>query len=104
MVYRVRQTDEAHQDLIHILQWLIKQHAGETGLRWFDRLQEAMETLSEHPQRCMLAPESKEFSFEVRQLVFGRKPHLYRVLFTIEEEAVVILNIRHGRRLPIAAN
>jgi hypothetical protein len=48
--------------------------------------------------RCPLAPENKEFPFEVRQLLYGRKPHLYRVLFTIEGDTVVVLHIRHGRR------
>ncbi len=104
MAYRVLQTDESHRDLARILDWLLEQHAGETGLRWFDRLQTAMETLSEHPLRCGLAPESKEFGIEVRQLIYGRKPHSYRVLFTIEDESVVILNIRHGRRLPETRN
>jgi plasmid stabilization system protein ParE len=104
MGYHVRQTDEAHQDLANILEWLLEKQAGETGLRWLDRLQEAMGTLSEYPQRCGLAPESKEFGFEVRHLIYGRKPHIYRVLFTVEDEAVVILNIRHGRRLPVTPN
>jgi hypothetical protein len=31
-------------------------------------------------------------------LLYGRKPHVYRVLFTIEGEAVYVLHILHGRR------
>lgn len=46
----------------------------------------------------MLAPENAEFSCAVRQLLYGHKPHQYRVLFTIEADTVVILHIRHGRR------
>jgi hypothetical protein len=34
----------------------------------------------------------------VRQLLFGRKPHRYRVLFTVDDDTVIILHIRHGRR------
>ncbi len=40
------------------------------------------------------------FGFEVRQLIHGRKPRFYRVLFTVEDDSLVVLNIRHGRRLP----
>ena len=58
--------------------------AGETGLRWFLKLEEEIASLSEMPHRCPLAPENKEFPFEVRQMLYGRKPHRYRVLFTIE--------------------
>jgi hypothetical protein len=36
----------------------------------------------------------------VRQLLYGRKPHVYRVLFTIEGDVVRVLHIRHGRRKP----
>jgi hypothetical protein len=39
-----------------------------------------------------------DFPFEVRQLLYGRKPHMYRILFTIDGETVKILHIRHVRR------
>jgi plasmid stabilization system protein ParE len=99
MVFRVKQTAQADHDLDVILEWLLAEEAGETGLRWFYRLKEALESLGELPRRCSLAPESAQFPFEIRQLIYGRKPHQYRVLFTIEDDSVVILHIRHGRRL-----
>lgn len=98
MAFRVKQSPQADSDLDGILEWLLSQQAGDTSLRWFQKLKEAVATLSELPQRCPLAPENKEFPFEVRQLLYGRKPHIYRVLFTIEADTVVILHIRHGRR------
>ncbi len=36
--------------------------------------------------------------FEVRQLIYGRNPHWYRILFTIQGETVSVLRGRHGRR------
>jgi plasmid stabilization system protein ParE len=98
MAFRVEPTAQTQQDLDGILEWLLEQGAGEAGLRWFFKLEEAIASLSELPHRCPLAPEDKEFPFEVRQLVHGRKPHQYRVLFTIDGDTVVILHIRHGRR------
>jgi plasmid stabilization system protein ParE len=98
MAFRVKQSPRADYDLDGILEWLLSQQAGDTGLRWFQKLQEAVASLSELPQRCPLAPENKDFPFEVRQLLYGRKPHAYRVLFTIEADTVVILHIRHGHR------
>ena len=52
--------------------------------------------------RCPHAPENGRFPFEVRQLLYGRKPHVYRILFTIENETVYVLHIRHGRREHLA--
>lgn len=45
-----------------------------------------------------LAPENASVPFEMRQLLYGRKPHLYRIIFTIKGETVYVLSIRHGRR------
>jgi plasmid stabilization system protein ParE len=98
MGFRVKQAEQADYDLDVILEWLLAQEAGDAGLRWFRKLKESIDSLAEMPERCMLAPENAEFPFEVRQLLYGHKPHQYRVLFTIEAETVVVLHIRHGRR------
>jgi len=98
MAFRVKQTAQADQDLDDILKWLLEQEAGEAGQRWFRRLKDALLSLSEMPHRCPLAPENKDFPYEVRQLVYGRTPHSYRVLFTIDGDSVIIVHIRHGRR------
>jgi hypothetical protein len=37
----------------------------------------------------------------VRHLLYGRRPHVYRILFTIESDVVQVLHIRHGRRRPV---
>ena len=102
MVFEVRTTPEAEQDAAAILNWLMEQNAGETGLRWFLKMDEAIRSLAELPQRCRLAPEDRAFPFEVRELQYGNRPHIYRILFTIEGDAVYILHIVHGRRLPLS--
>ena len=98
MAFRVEPTAQAKHDSNGILEWLLERGAGEAGLRWFFKLEEAIASLSELPYRCPFAPESREFPFEVRQLLHGRKPNQYRVLFTIDGKTVVVLHIRHGRR------
>ena len=101
MVFRVKTSTKAKRDLDAILMWLFSQEAGEAGLRWFQGLREAVASLARSPERCPLAPENTAFPFEVRQLLYGRKPHVYRVLYTIENDTVSVLHIRHGRRKPI---
>ncbi len=102
MGFDVVTTPDAERDATEILDWLMEQHAGETGLRWFLKLDEAIHSLSEMPKRCKVAPESDLFLFDVRELHYGRPPHVYRILFTVEESEVYVLHIRHGRRLPLA--
>ena len=101
MSFDVRITPDAEQDAEEILDWLIEQHAGETGARWSLRMSEAVESLAELPRRCKLAPEDASSPYEVRELLYGDKPHLYRLLFTIENEVVYVLHVRHGRILPL---
>jgi plasmid stabilization system protein ParE len=62
MAFRVEITAEAERDALGILDRLISEQAGETGLRWFQRLEQAIASLANFPERCPLAPESKNFS------------------------------------------
>ena len=103
ITFRVELTAQADHDLNDILEWLLAQHAGEAGLRWFLNLESARNSLSELPHRYSLAPESAEFPFEVRQLIYRRKPHFYRMLLTVDTDTVIILHVRHGRRLPLGS-
>src|ERR1700692_1850999 len=102
MTFRVEVSAQAESDAEAILDWLLSQHAGETGIRWFLALEDAIASLSTFPERCPLAPEDARFPFQVRQLLYGRKPHVYRILFTLEGETVHVLHIRHGRRKPVS--
>ena len=88
MAFRVEITARAKGDIDVILRWLLSQQAGVAAQRWFQGLTDAVASLSNFPSRCPLAPESAIVPFEVRQLIYGRKPHAYRVLFTIEDDVV----------------
>jgi plasmid stabilization system protein ParE len=101
MTFRVETTVESEQDADAILEWLISQRAGASGQRWFEALEGAIASLAEFPERCPLAPESTTSPFEVRQLLYGHAPHIYRILFMIDGKTVYILHIRHGRRQPL---
>jgi plasmid stabilization system protein ParE len=98
MTFRVEITATAEEDGNAVLDWLLSHDAGDAGRRWFLALQDAIASLSEFPGRCPLAPESAIFPFEVRHLLYGHPPHLYRILFTVNEKTVHILHVRHGRR------
>ncbi|MFN0105531.1 MAG: type II toxin-antitoxin system RelE/ParE family toxin [Bryobacteraceae bacterium] len=96
MAFRVEITAAARIEADEILNWLIAQHAGDSGLRWFRAFYDAIDSLSVLPRRCSIAPENDLFSEEIRQLLYGRKPHRYRILFTIEGGTVLIMHIRHS--------
>jgi plasmid stabilization system protein ParE len=104
MAFKVRTTPDAEEDTLAILDWLIEHQAADAGLRWFLKMDEAISSLAELPNRCKLAPENEFFPVEIRELLYGQKPHVYRILFTIEGDTVVVLHVRHGRRETLTRN
>jgi len=104
MGFQVEYSSQAEADLHSVLEWLISQRAGEAGLHWVEGLEKAVASLSEMPQRCPLAPENRSFPFEVRHLLYGRRPHVYRVIFRVIDDVVYILHVWHGRRKHLTAH
>ena len=84
MAFRVELSAQAQSDVAAIYAWLTSQTAGETGERWFVALRSAIASLFDMPTRCPLAPESQDSPVEVRQLLYGRRPNVYRILFAVQ--------------------
>jgi plasmid stabilization system protein ParE len=97
MKYRVRLQPPAENDLEEAYRWAAK-HAPETASRWLRRFHDALQALSENPQRCGLALEHKKLKRDLRELLFGRKPNVFRAVFLIDAEVVRILRIRRAAR------
>jgi hypothetical protein len=55
-----------------------------------------VENLETNPERYPLVHEAADLGVELRQLLYGRRPHFYRVLFTIDGQTVNVLRVRHA--------
>ena len=97
MTYRVEVTDQAEAEAEEAYLWILER-APEAAARWWNGLDAAILSLEEMPARCRLAPENDEFEEEIRELLYGKRQHRYRILFTIREQTVIVLHIRHGAR------
>ena len=65
---------------------------------WYQGLIKAISSLQEMPYRCTLARENAFFSQEIRQLLYGRGQHTYRILFTIlADQSIPTVRILHIR-------
>ena len=95
MAYPVRIMPRAERDFVALYDALDVEHS-DAAVRWFNGLQRAVFTLEVNPHRCPMTPENKN----LRQLLYGRKPHVYRIIYRIVERPgeVQILHIRHGAR------
>jgi len=95
VVYVVSIAPRAERDLANLYEYIDAERS-HTALNWYLGLSRAILSLENHPKRCAVTPESPE----LRHLLYGRKPRVYRVIFRILEKQnkVEILHIRHGRQ------
>jgi plasmid stabilization system protein ParE len=97
MAFRVLVDPIALAEAEDSFRWM-RRRAPQEAARWFVNLWRAIESLQVMPTRCSLAPEALALRRSVRQLLFGKAPHVYRVLFVIVNDEVRVLRIRHGAR------
>ena len=84
----------AERDYNEILEYIAaRSKAGaEACARAFDK---ALAYLEENADSCPVAAENEYVDFEVRETLFKtRRGLIYRVLFTIRENAAIILHVR----------
>ncbi len=75
----------------------------QVAAQWFEGLVAALFSLQEFPRRCPRIAEPNTADRELRQLLYGRKRHVYRIIFEVHEQRsmVRILTIYHGARKPL---
>lgn len=102
MAYVINITSRAERDLAQLYSHI---NAGNSGaaLKWYLGLKKAILSLEKHPNRCP-AIRGRD---KLRRLLYGHKPHVYRVIYRIleKQKRVEVLHIRHGaRRRPKASD
>lgn len=102
MPYRVEFASRAVRDIetLYLEKNAAESHA---AARWFNGLEKSVLGLTSHPNRCPIIPESRKLKRKLKHLLYGRKPHVYRVIFEVDDrrQIVWVLTIRHGARRQI---
>ena len=82
----------AERDLADIYR-RIEAPASDAATIWYLGLRESIRSLRDSPGRCPVTPEDGQ----LRHLLYGHKPHIYRVIYRILERPrlVEVLHIRH---------
>lgn len=97
MEFRTEITESAEKDIDEAYLWFYEQSPSAAD-KWFRGLCRAIFSLGEMPARCPVAPESRDIDREVRQLLYGKKRQMFRILYEIRGEAVYVLRVRHAAR------
>ena|SRR5437764_3819670 len=95
MAYLVNITARAERDLARLYEEINAEYS-DAARKWYRGLKKAILSLEERPNRCPVARENAEF----RHLLYGHKPHIYRVLYRVLErqQRVEVAHIRRGAR------
>jgi toxin ParE1/3/4 len=99
MAYRVDISKNAEAELEELYLWVVDR-APQQGAKWFNGLERVILALDQHPERCPVAPESFDPDHPVRVLSYGRRPHVYRIFFTVDHttKVVRVVHVRRGAR------
>ena len=73
-----------------------------TADKWLARLQRKILTLKSNPQRCSCAAEDPKVAVPLFEVLFGRAPNVFRVIFTIDGQKVRLLRILRAQRRPLS--
>jgi toxin ParE1/3/4 len=80
VAYLVSLAERALKDLAYLYDW-VNVETSQAAAEWYNGLETAIYTLEKYPNRCPLTSES----YKLRQLLYGRKPHIYRVIYRVLE-------------------
>ena len=99
MTYLVEFAARAVRDLeiLYVEKNAAESHA---AARWYNGLEQGVYALASYPHRSPIAPEARRAKRKLRNLLYGKKPHVYRVIYEVDEgrQAVWVLTICHGAR------
>jgi plasmid stabilization system protein ParE len=101
MDYKIVVLPQAEVDIAQAFTYISK-HSPEAAARWYQKVKSAIASLHQMPARCPKATETAKLGVELRQLLHGKHPAVYRIVFRIvNEREVHVLAVRHGARKPL---
>jgi toxin ParE1/3/4 len=98
MTYRIVVTTTARADVLEVFRWLAEKSPTAAG-RWYAGLQKAVAKLNIQPELNPVAEdESEQVGVPLRQTLYGRRPNVYRILYSVEGDTVILHYVRHSAR------
>lgn len=97
MEFRVRPSATAERDMLEAYLWYQERNPS-YAVEWYNGILEAISSLQRFPARCALAPISSAFERKIRQLLYGKERGVYRIIFTIRDDTVIVLRVLHSSR------
>ena len=98
MRYVLNILPRATRDIRRAMSWITQHISPLSAARWHTRIIQAVSSLESKPDRCPEADEAASVGINLRCLISGRRPHVYRILFSIDGIEVTVHRILHAAR------
>ena len=98
--HQVNILPSAERNISDAYEWIAERNPV-AAIRWYNRLMQLILSLDTFPERAPLAPENKSLRRGIREIFHGQRQYKYRILFTVTENKVHVLHVRHGARLAL---
>jgi len=76
--------------------WLPRTFSVRTADRWNLGIIADISTLALHPEQHPLAEEAIALGVMLRCKLHGRRPQVFRILFTVTDDSVQVIRVRHA--------
>lgn len=96
MLRSVRVRPQVVSDLAQITRFIERNVSSAAAIRWRNRVETVIRALSQDADQWPEADEISRVGQNLRCRLFGRRQHVYLVLFTIEDRTVNIIRVRHA--------
>jgi plasmid stabilization system protein ParE len=86
----------AYAGIRGIANFISQQVSPISAARCHNAIHAKIRTLANNPKRYPLAYEAADLGIELREMLYGRQRHVYRILFTIDGQTVNVHQVRHA--------
>ena len=95
MPFQVIFRPRARSDITAAVAWLART-SPTAATRWRNGLLRFVEDLETDPNRYPAADEAADLGVDLRELLYGRRRNVYRILFTVDGQTVNVLRVCHA--------
>ena len=94
----------AHCDMRGMYSFISRKISPASASKWYYGLLAKIRTLERFPERWPLAYEAADVGFDLRVILYGRRPQIYRVLFEVQNGSVIVHRVRHAAQDTLTAD
>jgi len=104
MARRVEIEPGAADDVRQITGFISRRVSPQSAAHWHRKLYSTVLRLADDAEQWGEADEAGELGINLRCRLFGRRPHVYRILFTLDATTVSVLAVRHAAQERLTAD